>query len=580
MGDRSDGGARPLTLCIVLTLFVAVGKARVTEEDLLLLSEDRGVPHCFSRNLKTITCYCEAEELPTGDTVGESKVTFGFYYFYENEPEEECDVTVQNGSRTLYVCEHDDVRLFNDLHVLVKDRSKNLTLSKRRFEVGLIAIIQSPSDIKVLWEENSEQFHVTWEPPEYDMPFLLQYEVQYWSENLMEKQQKIVTDQELQLPQLTPGLHYHLRVRTSWMDDGPLVWGPWSEAVTFDSPQSADCIGLTCYTSDLSQVCCKWGKKTDVQSFYQAFYRYSTGVWQPCEDPIHSPDCNCVFLARDGSTMSLKLNVTSVYGNWSLYYAKPFWVNHIVLPSAPELNVQQLPGNQLALNWSSSLPGLGEHLMYQIRFSEDSEKSWTTLQVPAGIHHKLLTVIPGTSYILQIRASPGAEKIQGFWSEWSPRVTVKYPSSIGWITPVVILCVVLVLAAGLCVCCIFPSFYRKLKDKLWPPLPNLHRVLDSYLTEIRKQYQPSSTLYEKPLEEAPQPSCLEILCEVTLANEGQQTSRDYVQLSPPSYQNEDYWPKIDLTDLSLELNSNNQPSNGVTNQTYLPTGWSLQYRGV
>ncbi|XP_063795392.1 thrombopoietin receptor isoform X2 [Pseudophryne corroboree] len=496
------------------------------------------------------------------------------------EPEEECDITIQtiqNGSRVLYVCEHDDVRLFIDLHVLVKDKSKNLTLSKRSFEVGLIAILQNPSDVTVLWEVNSERFHVIWKPPEYDMPFLLQYQGQYWSEDATEKKIMTVLDQEVQLPQLIPGRRYHLQVRTSWNGDGPSVWGPWSEVVTFYSPLSADIIGLMCFTSDLSQVCCKWDRKSANAQWSYRYQQESSAAWQPGEEDVNVTGCNFVFLPQEDLPISVELNVTYVNGNWTVYYTKLFLVNHIVIPPVPKLHVQELPGNKLALNWSNPLPGLENHLIYQIRFSEDSEKTWTTVQVPADVHHKLLSLVAGTSYILQIRASPSpnSKKIKGFWSNWSPRVFSKSPPSTGWIIPVIILCLVIILSAGLVVCYLFPSPYRKLKDKLWPSVPNLHRVLDSFLAEIQKQYQPSATLYEKPLEEAPQSSCLEILCEVTLTGEVPPTSRDYVQLSPPSYENEDYWPKIDLLELSLEYSPYNQPPNCVTNQTYLPTSWSL-----
>ncbi|KAG9471595.1 hypothetical protein GDO78_014126 [Eleutherodactylus coqui] len=311
-------------------------------------------------------------------------------------------------------------------------------------------------------------------------------------------------------------------------------------------------------------------------SLLQVHYRYGSSTWRLCEDSTHPKHCQCVFPARNDSYMSVKLNVTLVDGKQGLYYHKPFWINHVVLPPSPLLHVQKLSGNQLALNWSSPIPGLGKHLLYQIRFSMDNEKSWTTLQVPTGVHSKAISLVSYTTYTLQIRARPSQEEIQGFWSEWSSRVTTKSPSSIVWVAPVVILSLLLILAAGLCLPCILPSFYRKLKNKLWPPLPNLHRVLDTFLAEIQKQYQPDSTLYEKPPEEAAQPSCLEILCELTVTNEGQQVSQDYVQLSPPSYQNVEFWPNLEHLELNLDLRANNQLTYDLTNQTYLPTVWSLQ----
>ncbi|XP_056386329.1 thrombopoietin receptor [Hyla sarda] len=563
----------PVTLCAVLTLLCSGVKPQVTEEDLILLSGDREVPHCFSRNLETVVCYWSAEEVPDED----GDVIYGFYYTYDEGNEMECDITVQSGRRTLYVCEHDELILFNYLNVFVRDKKKNRTLRSRKLELELFVILQHPHDIKVTWEESSERFRVTWIPPEIDMNFRFKYEVQFWF--LEEERQSVIRSEvrEVLLPQLNPGQLYHVRIRTAWNGEKASIWGPWSKAVTFVSVASAETIGLQCFTPDLSQVCCTWDERILDASFLQVHYRYgqkSTFTWQPCKDSEHRNECHCAFPARNDTSMSMKLNVTFVNGKQRLYYNKPILISHIVRPQVPVLHAQQVPGNKLALNWSSPIPGLRKHLIYQIRFSTDNEKSWTTLQVPAGVYSKEISMVSGTSYILQIRTGPTQEEIQGSWSGWSAKVTTKSPSSTGWVTPVIAVSFLLIVAAGFCLPYIFPSFYRKLKDKLWPPLPNLHRVLDTFMAEIQKQYQPNFTLYEKPQEEAAQPSSLEILCELTPTRDSQQVSRDYVQLAPPSYRNEEYWPNLDPMELTPDLGANELP-HGLTNQTYLPTAPSL-----
>ncbi|XP_018422106.1 PREDICTED: thrombopoietin receptor [Nanorana parkeri] len=492
------------------------------------------------------------------------------------ESEEECDIRIQNGSPALYVCEHDDVRLFNNLHVFIKDKSNNQILRQRTVQVEMLGIFPYPGNIRVTWDESREQMVVRWDPPESEFSFILQYEVQYWSEDSTDKQRKIVSGKELTLTQLMPHLRYQLRVRTSWIGEHA-IWGPWSDVIMFESSGYSDISGLKCFTSDLTFVCCQWKEKTDIDlpPFQQVFYRYREEAWQSCKQVVTLKDCDCAFLARNDVTVSLKIKVPTEDGDRSLYYPKPFWVHHVVLPPVPRLQAQQLPGNILALSWSSPLPELEEHLMYQIRFSQDGEKTWTTLQVPGGVRNKTLSVVSGTSYVLQLRTAPGADKIQGFWSDWSARVTVKIPSSTEWIILAIALCLLSLMVAVTCVCFKLPFLFSKLKNKLWPPVPNLHRVLDTFLTEIQKQYQPNSAFYEKTHEDVPQPSCLEILSEVNHSNEGQTSSRDYVQLSPPTYQNEDYWPKLELLDLHLEMNDKNQPSSALINQTYLPTSWSM-----
>ncbi|KAM4022097.1 thrombopoietin receptor isoform 2-T2 [Anomaloglossus baeobatrachus] len=585
----------PLTLCTLLALLCAVVKPKVTEEDLFLLSEDRNVPHCFSRQLDTVICYWTDEELLVGDWAGKEDVSYGFYYSY-GESEVECDIVVQTGHHTLYVCEHDDVVLFNDLNLTVKDKMTNRILRRRKLELEQYVILQPPHDINVVWEDGPQRFWVTWKPPEMDLQFNFKYEVQFWSTEDQHQAGEpppaptatprptlenspipaiIKEVKEVLLPPLKPGLLYQVRVRTSWKYEKPSIWGPWSEAVTFTSPMSPETIGLECFTSDLSQVCCKWDETILDAQFLQVYYaQESPSILKLCENLIHQRECPCLFSARNDSIISVKLNTTLMDGKRGLYYKKPFWLNHVVLPPAPDLHVLHLPGNKLALNWSSPIPHLQKHLMYQIRFTTDKEKSWTTLQVAAGVHKKVISMVSGSSYTLQIRASPSQEEIQGYWSKWSSRVTTKSSSSFVWVTPVIIVTLLILLAAGFGLHCIFPSFYRKLKDKLWPPLPNLHRVLDTFLAEIQKQYQPDATLYEKPLEEAAQTSCLEILCELTLSSESQPASRDYVQLAPSSYQNKERWPNLEPLELNQGLSANDPLPCDLTNQTYLPAGWS------
>ncbi|XP_073400629.1 thrombopoietin receptor isoform X3 [Dendrobates tinctorius] len=456
-------------------------------------------------------------------------------------------------------------------------------------------MLPPPHDIKVVWEQGPERFRVSWKPPELDMSFNFKYEVQFMStedrhqmgdptptpaetplarllNSTTSKHPTIIIEvKEVLLPPLKPGLLYQVRVRTSLKWEKPTIWGPWSEAVTFTSLRSAETIKFQCFTSDLSHICCKWDERIVDSQFLQVHYRYaedSTSPWQLCKTLQHLKECPCVFSARNDSTVFVKLNARLLDGKWGLYYKKPFMLNHVVLPPAPDLHVLRLPGNKLALNWSSPMPGLRKYLVYQIRFSTDNEKSWT---VPAGVHNKEISMVSDTSYTLQIRASPNQEEILGFWSEWSTRITTKSSSGSVWVTPVIIVSLLILLAAGFCLPCIFPLFYRKLKDKLWPPLPNLHRVLDTFLAEIQKQYQPDSAMYEKPLEEAAQSSCLEILCELTLTSESQPVSRDYVQLAPPSYQNKEQWPNLE----PLGLGANDQMPCDLTNQTYLPVGWSM-----
>ncbi|MEE6495099.1 hypothetical protein FKM82_001952 [Ascaphus truei] len=571
----------------ILTLLLhAAHSSPVTEQDIALLSGDPETPHCFTRTFLDLTCYWEDERMEDEKDDAESGSSYAFYYCYEGESEKECNITnitTESGNNTLYICQipEKDLHLFSNLIVRVQDKHKNQTVYLRNFGVESVGLIDHPLDIKIFRTGVIGEFQATWKPPDNEFNSLFIYEVQYWPENSTQNHNQIVEIEKLtfSLVDLQSDLQYHLRVRTKPNEKDSLdgFWGPWSEVTTFFPPQSADNIGLQCFTFDLSQVCCNWNKTTeDPHSSQHLFYQYRGLEWQPCEAAINTTDCLCAFRARNGSAVSVVVNISSAARPVTTYYKAPFWITHVVLPPPPELEVTQLSGGKLALHWAAPMPGLEEDMIYQIRFLQDGSEAWKTLQVPHGVQHEVLDLIPGSHYTLQMRASPSGDRVQGFWSKWSPPNSIKLPPSTDWVViTAAVSSLLLVPGAVLCIRCISPSICRKLKDKLWPPLPNLHSVLDIFLNDIHKQYKPNSTLYEKPLEEATMPACLEILCEETLSTETQPPHQDYVQLSPPTYHNEDSCPKLSLLLLSPTLSTVtiNQPNTGITNQSYLPIRW-------
>ncbi|XP_053325781.1 thrombopoietin receptor [Spea bombifrons] len=549
----------------------------ITDQDIKLVSADGKNPHCFSRYFEDLACFWKEEKVDNEEADAEDGLRYAFFYRYADSPENECNLTVQHGGQTLYVCyfPEDDVRLFSDLTVSVKDRGTNQTLYHRTLEVESVGLIEHPTNITVSWSGNGRSFHLNWNPPKHDFSLFFVYDIQYWAENSPDKYHQIIRADELpcNLNDLKTDVLYNLRVRTKINNGNETFWGPWSEAITFFSPASTDNIGLHCFTPDLVWVCCNWNQmEEDIAGLQQLFYQYGGRGWQPCTEDMRRTDCDCVFKGENETPVSIAVNVSSIANAPRVYYKEPFWINHVVFPPSPELHLKQLLGGKVAVNWTVPMAEFEEDMSYEIRFSKDEGKTWKTLQVPRGVSHEVLDLISGSHYSLQIRARPSGERIQGFWSLWSPEMNITLPSSNGWMVSIIAAVLLLVPGSAVCIYCIFRSACGKLKDKLWPPLPNLHRVLDTFLMEIQKQYQPNSTLYEKPMEEALQPSCLEILGEEALSTEMLQISRDYVQLSPPLYQNEDFWPHLNLT---LSLTGVNQTTNGISNQTYLTTTWNL-----
>ncbi|XP_053549189.1 thrombopoietin receptor [Bombina bombina] len=573
MGEQNLRGH--MHLCILVTVLLhPVLLSPVTEQDIALLSGQSEAPHCFTRTFSDLTCYWESDELENLKTDEASNSSYGFYYYYDGEPEKECSLDKQHSTHTIYVCPFptDDVLMYNNLYLLIKDREKTLHSSK--IEVENIGLIDYPEDIRAVWMSHSNTFWVNWKAPANEFKEFFKYQIQFWPTNTSEGHRQIVETEKcfVSLVGLQAGLRYYLRVRTkpNGVDSVDGYWGHWSDVITFLTPHSADEIELQCFTSDLSQMCCNWNKALNLHSSQQLLYKYGGQEWQRCEELINRTNCLCVFNVRNESAISVLLNISETQ-QVKKYYQPPFWMHHVVLPPTPEFTVKQLPGAKLEINWSIPLPDLEKDLVYQIRFSQDGNTLWKTLNVPPGAQHEVLDMVPGSHYTLQMRASPSGDRLQGLWSPWSSEIHIQQPSSNGWTIILAALSLLLVPGALICIRCMFPSVCRKLKDKLWPPLPNLHRVLDTFLNEMQKQYKQSSTLYEKPMEESPQSFCLEIVCA-----EAQHTSRDYVQLSPPTYHNEEYWPKQDLPVLSPALNSisKNHPASDIINQTYLHMGWN------
>ncbi|KAM3654446.1 uncharacterized protein VK521_016838 [Ammospiza maritima maritima] len=62
-------------------------------------------------------------------------------------------------------------------------------------------------------------------------------------------------------------------------------------------------------------------------------------------------------------------------------------------------------------------------------------------------------------------------------------------SDAGWLIPSVTVVLLLFSAALLGLRCTFPSLYSNMKQKLWPPVPELHRALGSFLQESSKHGQ-------------------------------------------------------------------------------------------
>ncbi|XP_051651227.1 thrombopoietin receptor [Manacus candei] len=353
------------------------------------------------------------------------------------------------------------------------------------------------------------------------------------------------------LQDLQPGVRYHIQVRSK--PDGTSmdgVWGPWSQAVAAETPRSSGDIGLCCSTPDLQNVRCEWTwDPAEPRSSHQLFYRpppsgagTREAAWQQCEEVSMGAEGThtCTFQPRAGSAISVLVNITRAQMLPTLsFFKEPFWLHQAVLTDAPQLVQATVSQGRLSLQWLPPLEVLAEQLDYQVRYAVENSHDWKVLQVPRAARKEVLDLRPGSRYQAQVRAQPGGPWYRGSWSAWSEPVVVdamadagkgqgrggaaargatrksdrapqRSSPDAGWIIPSVTVVPLLFTAVLLGLRCTFPSLYSNVKQKLWPPVPDLHRALGSFLQESSKHGQ-ASAFEKQPPEEAVLPCLLEVL---------------------------------------------------------------------
>ncbi|XP_059337848.1 thrombopoietin receptor-like [Ammospiza nelsoni] len=300
------------------------------------------------------------------------------------------------------------------------------------------------------------------------------------------------------------------------------VWGPWSQALAAETPHSSGDIGLCCRTPDLRHVRCERGwDPAEPHSSHQLLYRPPPSgagtredAWQQCEEVSRGAQGTyaCTFQPKAGSAISVLVNVTRTHMLPTLsYFKEPFWLHQAVLTDAPQLVQATASQGRLSLQWLPPLELPAEQLDYQVRYAMENSHDWKVLQVPRAARKEVLELRPGSRYPAQVRAQPSGPWYRGSWSAGPKPVVVDAVADAGWLIPSVTVVPLLFSAVLLGLRCTFPSLYSNMKQKLWPPVPELHRALGSFLQESSKHGQVSHAFDKQPPEETVLPCLLEVL---------------------------------------------------------------------
>ncbi|XP_077190231.1 thrombopoietin receptor isoform X4 [Paroedura picta] len=293
-------------------------------------------------------------------------------------------------------------------------------------------------------------------------------------------------------------------------------------------------IGLLCFTPDLHQLHCQWDwEPTEPGPSHSILYwaennssSTRTQTWHKCEEEeedrvkshYHTSFHICTFQPSNGSYISVLVIVTQGQSQKEVnYFKEPFDLHRVVLTAPPRILQPNVRKGILKLEWVTPLEALAEHMVYQIQYAVQDSLKWKVLHVQYSTNCEILDLDTGSHYCLQLRTRPDGQKYQGSWSAWSNAECIEIPPGSGStglsVAITLLFCAGLVLGLG-CTCL---STYSSVKQKLWPPIPDLQHVLDGFFEDNSKQDQQVNAFFcDKTLENPPLTCPLEVLSEISL----------------------------------------------------------------
>ncbi|XP_076026323.1 thrombopoietin receptor [Genypterus blacodes] len=469
---------------------------QLAREDVLLL-KDEDDPKCFSRTEDDLTCFFETPDNHTYELI-----------YHTHDRTQSCAMWVQRTDEGtfLHVCyfPESDIFLFAATHIEVVDSRSDTTLYQRNVFVEDQVLLDRPVNVSLRHTGEAAQLHVTWYTHGAKRwENTVSYRIWYSSKLLGEKTLEGKGMQAHKLVSLVPGeeVQVQVQVKHSFSEEAG-HWSHWSDPVLATVPQSADDISLICYTSHLQNITCQWdGNKYEALT-YTLFYKTDVSKasgWTECQPDWKWTDL-CRFHGDESRLMRVKLVEASAPAPLSrTFYSEPFNLNSSIKPPPPGHVRAAVHREKLCLAWEAPLQALLAHLQYELGYQGREDGAWMTLSLKGPETEACLELPTGSRYRAKVRAKPNGSVYSGHWSEWSHVLSGDVPADIGALLILFIPVVMLILAIALI--SLFPTYLRKLKLHLWPPVPNLDKVLQSFLTDFsRQRWDPSSTVKQCPEE--------------------------------------------------------------------------------
>ncbi|XP_043985876.1 thrombopoietin receptor isoform X2 [Gambusia affinis] len=442
----------------------------------VLLIQDEEDPKCFTRTMADFTCFFETTD----------NGTYDFLYNIEGEPSKKCEMSMhgtENGTFR-HVCSFPlmDFFAYVGMEVKVVDLTKNITLYKRTVHVEDLCLLDPPSIVslqpgdtvgKMLFSLDTNLKRICNE----------KYRIHYSSKTLGEK--TVEGKDRSFLLSLEPGEEVEVQASVkceNGLDAHPGYWSAWSKPARAIVPQSADDISLVCFTSDLQHVTCHWNSTKYAENDYKLFYTSSQPLnWTECQDDGNLSD-TCSFHGDKSGAMKVKLSSTAAPLK-RLFFSKEIELKKSIKSGSPSHLKGELINDKLCLEWEAPLPSLSDYMVYEVDVQIKAVEDFRITK-----QRNTSTCVRLSSegqFSVKVRAKPDGSIYSGHWSDWSDvlsgTTTDNTDMQLVWCFYVSIL----VITIGFITTILL--YRRKLKLFFWPPVPNLEKVLQGFLTDINQQ---------------------------------------------------------------------------------------------
>ncbi|XP_059504245.1 thrombopoietin receptor-like [Stegostoma tigrinum] len=478
---------------------------------------------CFTRMLDDLTCFW--------DDSMETNSTYNFFYSTDQRSQKPCHTTsymvLRNIMRHVCVIPTEDILLFQPFDIELSESFSNVSKIRQLVSIDSVVLLDPPSNLAVYLNGNPHQLQISWIPPRNpDINEFLLYEISYWKDksgSSTEKRETVNAKQQHDLQGLKAGIRYMVRLRTK--PDGISFdgyWSAWSETVSAVTPYSSDEIHLRCSTSDLQYITCQWKVNNTVPgALYTLYYQTRKVEWKKCSNQRNATTSDAITYRCTIATSEVNKTVIIINASYpdhtQTFYKKPFRTENVVRPDPPRIVKIDIntTGGKLRLFWEPPIRKFLGQMIYQIRYSGENGTDWKTLLIQKPLHSEVLDLPHSKTYYMQLRAKPNGVTYRGYWSSWSDTFTATIPGSMNPTAVSLVVGVTLLLVIALFVShLIFPNVYSDVKNKLWPQIPNMERLLEGYLTDFQKYSQPLQPACDKVVDDEILPPVLEIISEI------------------------------------------------------------------